>query len=546
MRVTKGAQIVAGTALLALAVAACGGGASDSGGTAAGGGDSTPVRMEIGEPQELLVPQNTTETEGSEVLAALFSPLVSYDEEKQPVEEAAESVTTEDSKVWTIKLKSGYTWHDGTAVTAADYARAWNYAALQDNAMSASYFFGRIDGYEDVHPGEGKKPTAKEMKGLKVVDDLTLEVTLAAPFSQFKTMLGYTAFYPLPESAIGPDGKVTQAYGEQPIGQGMFKLDKPYKKGTDATIEASVYDKFPGKKPSNWTKLQFKVYTSAETAYNDLQAENLDVDDSLPPSAIASAKAALGDRYFDEADASIGYIGVPLKYNPDFQDVQVRRAISLAIDRKTIAETVFSGTRAPADDFINPAIPGYRAGACDACTYNPAEAKKLYDEAGGPKTIEIGYNADGGHKEWIEAVANNLRANLGIEVTPKPFEKFQGILDALDAKEYKGLFRMGWAIDYPAAENYLTPIFGTGAITSGSNYGGYSNKEFDELIKKGDQATDAAEGLKFYQQADDILIKELPYIPVYFYRSNFGHSTKVKNVKLNLLNQIDWADVEKA
>ncbi|MEU8361386.1 ABC transporter substrate-binding protein [Nonomuraea sp. NPDC048882] len=545
MRVTKGARIVAGTALLALAVAACGGGASDSGGTAAGGGE-TPVRMEIGEPQELLNPQNTTETEGSEVLAAVFSPLVRYDENKQPVEEAAESITTTDSKVWTIKLKSGYTWHDGTPVTAADYARAWNFAALQDNAMSSSYFFGRVAGYEDVHPGEGKTPAAKEMKGLKVVDDSTLEVTLTAPFSQFKTMLGYTAFYPMPKSAIGPDGKVTQAYGEQPIGQGLFKLDKPYKKGTDPTIELSVYDKFTGKKPTGWTKLQFKVYTSSETAWNDLQAENLDIHDSLPATAISTAKQVLGDRYFDEPDASIGYIGTPLKYNKDFENVDVRKAISMAIDRKTITDTVFSGTRSPADDFINPAIPGYRQGACEACTYNPAEAKKLYEAAGGPKTIELGYNNDGGHKEWIEAVANNLRANLGIEVTPKPFEKFQGILDALDAKEYKGLFRMGWAIDYPAAENYLTPIFGTGAIGTGSNYGGYSNKDFDDLVAKGDQATDAAEGLKFYQQADDILLKDLPYIPVYFYRSNFGHSTKVKNVKLNLLNQINWADVEKA
>ncbi|MFG1707576.1 ABC transporter substrate-binding protein [Nonomuraea sp. M3C6] len=545
MRVTKGAQIVAGTALLALAVAACGGGASESGGTAAGGGE-TPVRMEIGEPQELLNPQNTTETEGSEVLAAVFEPLVSYNENKEPVEAAAESVTTTDSKVWTIKLKSGYTWQDGTAVTAADYARAWNYAALQDNAMGSSYFFGRVDGYNDVHPGEGKTPTAKEMKGLKVVDDLTLEVTLSAPFSQFKTMLGYTAFYPMPKSAIGPDGKVTQAYGEQPIGQGLFKLDKPYKKGTDQAIDLTVYDKFPGAKPKGWTKLQFKVYVSSETAFNDLQAENLDIHDSLPPSTIATAKAALGDRYHDEPDAAVGYIGVPLKYNPDFKNPDVRKAISLAIDRKTIAETVFSGTRAPADDFINPAIPGYRQGACAACTYNPAEAKKLYDAAGGPKSIELGYNADGGHKEWIEAVANGLRSNLGIDVTPKPFEKFQGILDALDAKEYKGLFRMGWAIDYPSAENYLTPIFSTGAIETGSNYGGYSNKEFDDLVAKGDQATDAAEGLKFYQQADDILIKDLPYIPVYFYRSNFGYSSKVNNVKLNLLNQVEWADVTKS
>lgn len=545
MRVTKGARIVAGTALLALAVAACGGGATDNGGAAAGG-EETPVRMEIGEPQELLNPQNTTETEGAEVLAAVFSPLVDYDENKQPIEEAAESITTTDSKVWTIKLKSGYTWHDGTPVTAADYARAWNYAALQDNAMSSSYFFGRVDGYEDVHPGEGKTPTTKEMKGLKVVDDSTLEVTLTAPFSQFKTMLGYTAFYPMPAVALGSDGKITTAYGEKPIGQGLFKLDKPYKKGTDPTIEMSVYDKFTGKKPTGWTKLQFKVYTSSETAWNDLQAENLDIHDSLPATAISTAKQVLGDRYFDEPDASIGYIGVPLKYNKDFENVDVRRAISMAIDRKTIADTVFSGTRSPADDFINPAIPGYRQGACTACTYNPAEAKKLYESANGPKTIELGYNADGGHKEWIEAVANNLRANLGIEVAPKPFEKFQGILDALDAKEYTGLFRMGWSIDYPSAENYLTPIFNTGAIGTGSNYGGYSNKDFDELMAKGDQAADAAEGLKFYQQADDILLKDLPYIPIYFYRSNFGHSTKVKNVKLNLLNQINWADVEKA
>ncbi|MEV3984960.1 ABC transporter substrate-binding protein [Nonomuraea sp. NPDC049758] len=544
MRVTKGAQIVAGTALLALAVAACGGGASD-GGTAAGGGE-TPVRMEIGEPQELLNPLNTTETEGSEVLAAVFSPLVKYDENKQPVEEAAESITTQDSKVWTIKLKSGYTWHDGKPVTAADYARAWNYGANQDNAMSSSAFFSRIDGFADVHPGEGKTPTAKEMKGLKAVDDSTLEVTLSAPFSQFKTMLGYTAFYPLPASALGADGKVTQAYGEQPIGQGLFKVDKPYKKGGAQTIDMTVYDKFPGQKPKNWTKLQFKIYSSAETAFQDLQAENLDVDDSLPASAIATAKSVLGDRYFDEPDASVGYIGVPLKYNPEFKNPDVRKAISMAIDRKTITETVFAGTRAPADDFINPAIPGYRQGACTACTYNPAEAKKLYADAKGPAKLELGYNGDGGHKEWIEAVANNLRANLGIEVTPKPFENFKAILDDLDAKKYKGLFRMGWSIDYPSAENYLTPIFGTQAISTGSNYGGYENKEFDDIVAKGDQAADAAEGLKLYQQADDILIKDMPYIPVYFYRSNFGHSPKVKGVKLNLLNQVQWADIEKA
>ncbi|MFC4111739.1 peptide ABC transporter substrate-binding protein [Nonomuraea zeae] len=544
MRVTKGAQIVAGTALLALAVAACGGGASETGGTAAGGGE-TPVRMELGEPQELLVPSNTTESEGSETLAALFEPLVNYDENKNAVEAAAESITSEDQKVWTIKIKPGYTWHNGEPLIAQNYVDAWNYAANQENAQSAGYFFGRVDGFADLNPGEGKPVTAKGMKGLEAVDDTTLKVTLTAPFSQFKVMLGYTAFYPLPKAAFGADGKVTNEYGEKPIGQGLFKMDKPFKKGTDQTIDMSVYDKYPGAKPKNWTKLQFKLYTNSDTAFNDLQADNLDIHDSLGPAAISTAKATLGERYQDQPDAGVGYIGVPLKYNDELNKVDIRKAISMAIDRKTIAETVFSGTRSPADDFINPAIAGYRQGACKACTYNPAEAKKLYESAGGPKKLEIGYNADGPHKEWIEAIANNLKANLGIDATAKPFEKFASILDELDSKKYKGLFRMGWAIDYPSAENYLSPIFSTGAIATGSNYGGYSNKAFDDLIAKGDQAASVEEGLKFYQQADDILNEELPYIPVYFYRNNSGYSSKVKNVKINLLNQVEWADVEK-
>ncbi|WP_336216570.1 peptide ABC transporter substrate-binding protein [Nonomuraea sp. LPB2021202275-12-8] len=545
MRVTRGARIVAGTALLALAVAACGGGATPSGDPAAGGGD-TPVRMELGEPQNLLVPSNTTESEGAELLASVFEPLVNYNENKEAVEAAAESITSDDNTTWTIKLKPGYTWHNGEPLIAQNYVDAWNYAANQDNAQGAGYFFGRVDGYADLSPGEGKEVTTKEMKGLKVVDDSTFTVTLAAPFSQFKVMLGYTAFYPLPKAAFGADGKVTTEYGEKPIGQGLFKLDKAYKKGTDQAIDLTVYDKYPGKKPSNWTKLQFKLYNSSETAYNDLQADNVDIHDALPASAIASAKTALGDRYQDQPDAGVGYIGTPLKYNDEYKNVKVREAISMAIDRKTIAETVFSGTRAPADDFINPAIAGYRQGACAACTYDPGKAKEQYAAANGPKTLELGYNADGGHKEWIEAVANNLRANLGVEVTVKPFEKFANILDDLDAKKYKGMFRMGWAIDYPSAENYLSPIFSTGAITTGSNYAGYSSKEFDELVAKGDQAPTAEEGLKLYQQADDVLIKDLPYIPVYFYRNNSGYSTKVKNVKINLLNQVEWADVEKA
>ncbi|WP_433246693.1 peptide ABC transporter substrate-binding protein [Streptosporangium sp. CA-135522] len=541
MRVTNGARIIAGTALLALGLAACGGESSTGGAASA----DQPVRMELGEPQKLFYPGDTTESEGSEVLSAVFAPLVDYDENKQVVNDVAESIKTTDNRVWTIEIKPGYTWHDGKPLVAQNYVDAWNYAANQDNAQGANGFFSRVEGWADLNPGEGRPVSTKEMKGLKVINDTTFRVTLSKPFSQFKTMLGYTVFYPLPKVAFGPDGKITEKYAKQPIGQGYFKLDKPYNKGTDQTIDLTRYDAFPGEKPK-FDKLQFRLYSNSETAFNDLRAGNLDVHDSLPPSAIASAKAELGERYMDEADAGVGYIGFPMQYNKTYANVKVREAISMAIDRKTIAETVFSGTRAPADDFINPLLDGYRPGACAVCTYDPAKAKAQYAANNGPKTLELGYNTDGPHKEWIEAVANNLRANLGVQVTVKPFEKFASILDELDKKTYGGMFRMGWAIDYPSAENYLTPVFSTVAIKTGSNYAGWSNKEFDDLLAEGDAAETQKEGLKSYQRADDILIKELPYIPVYFYRTNAAFSQHVKGVKLNLLNQVEWTKVEKA
>ncbi|MBG0814734.1 ABC transporter substrate-binding protein [Planomonospora sp. ID82291] len=540
MRVTKGAKFIAGTVLLALGLAACGSGTSEGGAT----GADQPVRMKIGEPRNLFSPADTTEAEGGEVMAAIFAPLVKYDENKQVIDFVADSISSTDNKVWTIKIEPGFTWHNGDKLTAQNYVDAWNYAANQENAQSGNYFFARILGYADLNPGEGKTPSTTEMKGLRVIDDETFRVTLSQPFSQFRTMLGYTVFYPLPKVAFGDDGKITEAYAKQPIGQGYFKMDKPYDKGTDQTINLTRYEYFPEVKPK-FQKLQFRIYTSAETAWNDLQGGTIDILEQLPPSAISTAKE-LGERYIDQADAGVGYVGFPLMANKAYENPQIRRAISMAIDRKTITQTVFSGTRAPADDFINPLLDGYRPGACTACSYDPAQAKRLYDEAGGPKRLELASNMDGGHKEWIEAVANNLRSNLGIEVTVRPFEKLQQILEELYSKKYGGMYRMGWSIDYPSPENYLTPMFSTGAIKTGSNFSGYSNTEFDDLVAKGDTAGSQEDSLRYYQKADDLLLRDLPMIPIFFYRLNAAFSEHVRGVKINLINQVEWTTVEKA
>ncbi|MEU8270673.1 ABC transporter substrate-binding protein [Sphaerisporangium sp. NPDC049002] len=546
MRVTKGAQIVAGTALLALAVAACGGSGDTSGSSSSAAGNAGAVRVEIAEPQHDLIPGNTTESSGAEVLNALFVGLVDYDADKKPFNRVAESIESPDSTTWTIKLKDGYKWHNGEPVVAQNFVDSWNFTANGANAQEGNYFFGSITGYDDLNPGEGKTPTATALSGLKVVDDKTFTVELKNPFSGFPTMLGYTAFYPLPKAAFETEGKLKADFGGNPIGNGPFKVSKPWKRGTDQTISLVRNEDFKEGK-AKIDAVDFKIYTDLNTAFNDLRAGNLDIMDQLPAEAISTAKQEFGDRYIEQPSSGIGYIGFPIHNGADYsKSADVRKAISMAIDRKTITETVFSGTRVPADDFISPVVSGYRQGACgEACTYDPAKAKALFEQAGGPKmgAIEIGYNGDGGHKEWIEAIANNLRTNLGAEVTPKPVEKFATILDDLGAKKWQGGFRMAWIMDYPSPENFLRPIFGSGGS---SNYSGYKSKQFDDLITAGDAAKTLDEGIKSYQQADDLLIKELPYIPVYFYQTNGAYSQHVKNVKIDPFERIDLFNVEKA
>ncbi|KOV28084.1 phytase [Streptomyces sp. XY431] len=535
-------------ACTALAISACttGSGKKSSDGANASGKKGGSISIESGEPQHGLIPQNTAESEGAQVLAQVFAGLVEYDRKtNEPGLRVAESIETPDSKVWTIKLKDGYTFHNGEKVTAQSFVDAWNWGANQDNAAEGLPFFSKIEGAEELSPGKDKKPTTDKLKGLKVIDDKTFTVTLSAPFSQFKVMLGYTAFYPLPK-AFFQDKK---AFEESPIGNGPFQMDGKWEHNQQ--IKVKRYENFPeadGK--AKLDSVTFKIYDKLETAYNDLRANNIQITNKLPISAMATVAQEFGDRYIYKPESGVGFIGFPIATNPTaYGKPEVRKAISMAIDREAITKTIFSGTRVPADDFISPIIPGYRKGAMgDAAKYDPAKAKALWDSVGGVpnNTIELGYNADGGHKEWMEAVGNQLKKNLGVEVTFKPFEKFGKILDALGAKEYSGAFRMAWQMDYPSMENYLRPIFSKVAIENGSNYGGYVNEQFESLLDQADQAKSVEDGQKLYQQADDILIKELPYIPVYTYMTSAAYTKTVKNVVVDAQNRIDLANVELA
>src|SRR3982751_3717702 len=177
-------KMAVGATAIALLAAGCSGGGSDD-------TDSTTNSIVVGisEPQHL-IPSNTTETSGAQVLNSLFYPLVDFDKDSKPIEVAAESIESTDNKVWTVELKSGFTFSNGEPVVSDNFIDAWNYGAYGPNAQGASYFYERIEGYADLQsvdpdddgPKKAPDPKAKTLTGLKKIDDTSFTVTLSAPF----------------------------------------------------------------------------------------------------------------------------------------------------------------------------------------------------------------------------------------------------------------------------------------------------------------------------------------------------------------------------
>jgi peptide/nickel transport system substrate-binding protein/oligopeptide transport system substrate-binding protein len=515
-------------------LSACGGGPRPN-----ATGDNLVVSIGISEPKRL-IPSTATESEGAAVLNALFTPLVEYDEDYEPVEVAAESITTSDNQVWTIRLRPGWQFHNGEPVTADSYINAWNAGAYGPNAHDGNYFFEKIVGYRDLNPTTAREaPTAKKLSGLAKKDDLTFEVTLGAPYVNFKSMLGYTAFLPLPQAAFADVAANTfhPAYEQAPIGQGPFQM-----KGTwqhDQQIETERHPGYAGPDAPKVAGILFKIYQQQTTQYQDLLAGQLDVVIKIMPENVASARADLGDRYVQTPASLFQFLAFPT-FDPKYAKVEIRRAISMAIDRDEIATTIFLNSERPARSFVSPVVPGYRPNTCgETCEFHPEKAKALFDAHGGAAAvggrIEIAYNVDGGHKPWIDAACHQLRRNLGVDCVGNPQPKFAELLTMVEKKQPVGMFRMGWIFDYPAMENYLGPLYTT---NGSSNYYGYSNREFDRLVAAGDRAATPDEATTFYQQAEDILARDLPVIPMRFGQNNFGFSRRVKNVQLDLFNRV--------
>ncbi|OBG79726.1 ABC transporter substrate-binding protein [Mycobacterium sp. E3298] len=521
--------------------------------TGCGGGALSPELVVVngGEPPNPLVPTGTNDSLGGRILDRLFAGLVSYDAAGKPSPEVARSVETTDNVNYRILLKPGWKFTDGSPVTAHSFVDAWNYGALSTNAQLQQSFFSPIVGYDEVAAltADGK-PARTTMSGLQVVNDLEFDVRLKAPTVDFTLRLGHNAFYPLPERAF----RDMAAFGRNPVGNGPYELaDGPDGPAWEHNVKIDLKpnpDYHGSRKPHN-KGLRFEFYANLDTAYADLLSGNLDVLDTIPSSALTIYKRDLGGNAASGPVAVSQSLDTPLRL-PHFggEEGRLRRlALSAAINRPQICRQIFNATRSPARDFTASSLPGFdpHIPGNDALDFNPERARQLWAQANAISPwsgrYSIAYNADSGHQEWVDAVANSIKNVLGIDAAGAPHPTFAGFRTQITNRTIDTAFRAGWIGDYPSMIEFLAPLYATGA---GSNDVGYSNRDFDAGLAAAEAAPDLQQADVLVNKAQRILLRDMPAVPLWYYIAVVGWSSPVSGVKLTWNGLPDYENIVKA
>jgi oligopeptide transport system substrate-binding protein len=508
-----------------------------------GGGVLSPdlVVVNGGEPSNPLIPTSTTDSFGGRIVDRLFSGLMSFDVDGKPAPEVAQSVETTDNVNYRIILKPGWKFTDGSPVTAHSFVDAWNYGAVGANAQLQQSFFSPIQGYDEVAglTGDGRSgghagPTT--MSGLQVISDLEFTVRLKAPTIDFVVRLAFTPFYPLPQAAF----RDMAAFGGNPIGNGPYRLvDGPDGPAWEHNVKIDMRPNpdYRGIRMPRNKGLRFEFYSNLDTAYADLLSGNLDVLDTIPPSALPIYKRDLGDNSASGPAAINTTLDTPLRLaHFGGEEGRLRRlALSAAINRPQICQQIFVGTRTPARDFTARSVPGFDPNipGSDNLDFAPDRARRLWAQADAiapwSGQYAIAYNADGGHREWVDAVANSIKNVLRIDAVGAPQPTFATFRNQVASRTIGTAFRAGWQGDYPSMANFLGPLFSTGA---GANDVGYSDREFDAALVAAEAAPTLPEFYRLTNDAQRILLHGMPVIPLWNFINAVGWSPQVRNVSV--------------
>jgi oligopeptide transport system substrate-binding protein len=507
-------------AILALAAAACGGGGEE--GTKIIGKAGGSATSELGEPDGL-DPLLCATTSCAEPNQRLFDSLLNYDVKTLKLVKNAAATdysVSADAKTLTFQLRKGATFHNGEPVTAESFVRGLTRVVLKDNASELSYHLDGIKGFADAQSGKSKTlPGVHQGK-----DDHELVIELDKANAEFITRTGHSVFSPVPKAADGADGKPSKGFNEAPIGNGPYKMVGTWQHNVQ--IKVDRFSAYNGPVKGFLDSITWKMFAEIDAAFLEFQGGTID-STPVPPEQFDAAASQYGDAFVEQPTAVLTYMLANTTAAPT-NNKKFRQALSMAINREEIIKAVFSNRRVPATTIIPPTTLGYRSGACKYCKFDVAEAKRLLGEAGGAPSTPIiqAFNAGAGHEGWNQAIQAQFKQNIGVNsvLTPKqPFGDYIKFLSTPAFLSKGGLGRLGWAQDYPTADNWLFPLLFS---TSGDNHSKYNNPDFDKLVRDAQQTIDPAKRLKIYQQAEDIALEDMAIIPLWYGKSATVYASK--------------------
>ena len=480
--------------------------------------------------------------DGGNTIITVFETLLIINENNEAVPGQAESWTTsEDGLTWTFTMRDGLKWSDGTDLNAKDFEYSFKRMADPDTAAPyAETCLGMIDGFEEAagFPDADGNPTVEpnlDALNVKASDDgKTLTIVLAYPCSYFDKIVAFAAMSPVQKATVEANGDAWCTSPDTYVCNGPFMI-------TEWTpSERIVLTKNPNY-VGGWdsskivsesiTLLLLEDSSASFAAYNSGEAQLIK---DVPTDEIPSlTKAEDGGDFYVDTILGTYYVSLNLKRDA-FKDAKVRRALSLAIDRDYVANTIMQGTYSTADSIVGPGIVdenGYFHDNGNApyisADYeaNLAEAKKLLADAGYPNgegypTLEYSTNDAGYHVPLAEYL-QQAWSDLGITLTISKME-WSSFTAARRAGEYD-VARNGWVMDYNDPSNMIE-LFTT---TNGNNDGKYSNPEFDAAVEASKVADKSVHFQKLHE-AEDILMEDAACIPVAYYNDFWLQSPSLK------------------
>ena len=503
--------------------------------TAPANGSSTALDLavQVGPNPETIDPALNSAADGANIIVHAYEPLMIVDPDNKIVGGQAESFdVSEDGLTYTFHLREGLKWSDGTPLTAEDFVYSWK--RLADPNTAAPYgedMLGYVKGYEEAVAGN------LDALAVSAPDDKTFVVELEVPCVYFSKLITHASMVPVQKATIEANGDQWTLKPETYVSNGPLKMVE-WVPGSHITFAKN--ENYWNASKVTLNTLKFVLMEDANAAYSAYQSGEVSMIKTLPTEEIPSLR--------NTEDFQIGstmgtyYISFQTQKEP-FNNPDVRKALSLAIDRDYVANTVMQGIYAPAKNFVGPGISDAENGSSfedvtrknnGADFFNVADhdadiakAKELLAKAGYPDgqgfpTIEYMTNDQLFHKPLAEYLQSCWKEALGITMDIKIVE-WSTFTPTRRAGDFQ-IARNGWLLDYDDPSNMLNLL----KSTSGNNDGKYNNPEVDKKLDEANSTPDVAKHYALLHDAENMILEDSAIAPVAYYSQPWLQDPKLK------------------